>query len=316
MHPDGTIVLISHTRDPHAVAVHRRLTACGHPVRILDLAALPSRASLTVALGDGVRTLRCEVDGEAIDLAAARSFWWRRPRFPDLIAIGDPDARTFAANEWNEAIAGLWQLVGGRWMNPPARDDIATRKALQLRLAAEAGLRVPRTLMTSDPAAARAFIEREGVGRAIFKTFSCTHAVWRETRLVTREALEHLDAVRFAPVIFQEYVPAEADVRVTVVGDRIFAAAIDMSGASYPADFRPILGERTITPTELPRPVRAALRTVLDRLGLVFGAVDLRRTPAGDYVFFEVNTAGEFLFIEERTGQPITRAVAAWLAGR
>ena len=51
----------------------------------------------------------------------------------------------------------------------------------------------------------------------------------------------------------------------------------------------------------------------MKRLGLVYGAIDLRRTPAGDYVFLEVNTAGEFLFVEERTGQPIAAAVADWL---
>ena len=53
---------------------------------------------------------------------------------------------------------------------------------------------------------------------------------------------------------------------------------------------------------------------LLQRLGLVYGAIDMRRTPDGEYYFFEVNTAGEFLFIEDRTGQPIARAMADWLA--
>ena len=52
---------------------------------------------------------------------------------------------------------------------------------------------------------------------------------------------------------------------------------------------------------------------MLERLGLVYGAIDMRRTPDGEYYFFEVNTAGEFLFIEDRTGQPIARAIADWL---
>jgi len=46
----------------------------------------------------------------------------------------------------------------------------------------------------------------------------------------------------------------------------------------------------------------------------VYGAVDLRLTPEGDYVFLEVNPAGEWRFVEERTGQPITRSMAALLA--
>jgi len=57
------------------------------------------------------------------------------------------------------------------------------------------------------------------------------------------------------------------------------------------------------------------LLALLQRLGLVYGAIDMRRTPDGEYYFFEVNTAGEFLFVEDRTGQPIARAIADWLAG-
>ena len=40
----------------------------------------------------------------------------------------------------------------------------------------------------------------------------------------------------------------------------------------------------------------------------------MRRTPDGDHVFLEVNTAGEFLFVEERTAQPIARTLAELLA--
>ena len=41
-----------------------------------------------------------------------------------------------------------------------------------------------------------------------------------------------------------------------------------------------------------------ALRGVMRRLGLAFGAFDLRLTPEGEYVFLEVNPSGQFLFLE------------------
>ena len=53
------------------------------------------------------------------------------------------------------------------------------------------------------------------------------------------------------------------------------------------------------------------------RLGLVYGAIDLRLTPEGQYVFLEINPAGQFLYVERATGQPITAALAkALLEGR
>jgi hypothetical protein len=50
----------------------------------------------------------------------------------------------------------------------------------------------------------------------------------------------------------------------------------------------------------------------VDRLGLVYGAIDMRLTPDGRYVFLEVNPSGLWLFVEEPTGLPITDAVVDW----
>jgi glutathione synthase/RimK-type ligase-like ATP-grasp enzyme len=312
---DSLILIISHAKDPHARRVLQLLEQAGRGATLLDLSALPEATALTIAYDPaGVRRAILTASGsESVDLLAARSVWWRRPQVPNLSAIQDPDILAFTHNEWHEAIQGLWQLVPAPWMNPPPQDEVASRKALQLHLAARSGLGIPPTLITSDPAMAREFLERQGQRRTIFKTFSCTHAIWRETRLVEAGERELLEHVRWAPVIFQDYIEADADVRVTVVGDRVFAAAIDTSESDYRVDFRMSLGQARMTPTELPEPLTGRLLSFMRSLGLVYGAIDLRRTPSGDYVFLEVNTAGEFLFVEERTGLPIAQAVADWL---
>lgn len=308
------IIVISHRGDPHATAVIAELGRVGEEVHLIDLSELPDRARLTLdySASDGPE-VEWGANGGQVTLSAARAAWWRRPQYPDLAAISDADVHGFTANEWQEAINGVWQLLGARWMNPPARDEVASRKALQLSLATELGLRVPCTLMTSDPERARAFICANRPARTIFKTFSCTRAIWRETRLVGRDELAQLESVSVAPVIFQEYV-AGADLRVTAVGGRLFAAEIDSASTDYPVDFRMSLGQAPMRETTLPDAVSGALLALMDRLELVYGAIDLRRTPEGEHVFLEVNTAGEFLFVEERTGLPITRAIADWLA--
>jgi glutathione synthase/RimK-type ligase-like ATP-grasp enzyme len=308
------IVVISHPDDVHATRVLDSLRRDGHETLLLDISELPERASLTIdyQTARGPR-LAYRTNGRAVDLSTARSVWWRRPQAPVLGSMTD-DVYAFAFNEWQEALNGLWQLMDAPWMNPPAKDEVAARKALQLRVAAEVGLRTPRTVMTSDPAVAREFVARQGIGKTIFKTFSCTHAIWRETRLVRETELDILDEVRHAPVIFQEYIAGAADLRITVVGDKMFPAAIHSFGTDYEVDFRMSLGQCRTEPTELPPHVSDALMKLMRRLGLVYGAIDVRRTPDGEYVFLEVNTAGEFLFVEERTGQPIAAAVAGWLA--
>jgi D-alanine-D-alanine ligase-like ATP-grasp enzyme len=114
-------------------------------------------------------------------------------------------------------------------------------------------------------------------------------------------------------VTFQEYVPG-VDLRVTVVGDQVFTAEIDATATSYPVDMRMVLDEAAMRPAGLPAAVEKSLLALTQRLGLTFGAADLRRRPDGRHVFLELNPAGQWLFVEARTGQPITSAVAGLLA--
>ena len=119
----------------------------------------------------------------------------------------------------------------------PACDEAATHKPWQLTLAERLGSRVPRTCITSDPARARAFVESVRPGRPS-SSRSATRADWRATRLVRRRSSVAFDVVRYAPVIFQEYVEAGVDVRGHRRRPPTFATAIHVSDTDYPADFR------------------------------------------------------------------------------
>jgi hypothetical protein len=61
---------------------------------------------------------------------------------------------------------------------------------------------------------------------------------------------------------------------------------------------------------ELPPETAAKLHELMGCLGLTYGAIDLRLMPEGRYVFLEVNPAGQFLYIEQATDQPIAAALA------
>src|SRR5262249_32165030 len=134
--------------------------------------------------------------------------------------------------------------------------------------------------------------------------------------LLRTDELDLLHLVRHAPVIFQQYVPAVYDLRVTIVGSSVFPAAIHSQDTAYPVDCRIDIAHARIDPVELPVELEKQLLELTRRLGLVYGAVDLRLTPDGPYVFLEINPAGQFLYIEAATGQPIAAAMAAELVDR
>ena len=173
---------------------------------------------------------------------------------------------------------------------------------------------IPRTLITNDPGKALSFVAEVGENRVIYKAFTGTEQEWRETRLLKTEEQALLDNVKFAPVIFQEYIDADIDLRITCLGEEIFAAAIYSQETSYKVDFRVDWSDTRVEPIELPDSVAELLKAFMKKIGLVYGAIDMRRTPDGDYVFLEVNPSGQWLFIEAKTGQPITSTLARMLA--
>ncbi|MGH9284414.1 MAG: MvdC/MvdD family ATP grasp protein [Acidimicrobiales bacterium] len=307
------ILAVTHPDDVHAHAVLAELARLGATAVVVDLSRFPAHAGLSLGYG-GAGGFSFEAGGgPALDLDQVEAVWWRRPQPFTIDGVGGTESWQFAYAECQEAFDGLWYAIGARLVNHPALDQVAHKKSLQLRVAEALGLAVPPTLVTNDPARAADFAANHGPGGTVYKPFQATERQWRETRLLRDGELALLDQVRHAPVIFQRYV-AGTDIRVTIVGERLFPAAIDVAGGSYPVDFR-FNHELRITETELPGPVSTGLLALMDNLGLVFGAVDLRRTPDGDHFFLEVNPAGQWLFVEDKTAQPISRALAEVLVG-
>jgi glutathione synthase/RimK-type ligase-like ATP-grasp enzyme len=313
------ILVVSSPSDAHATAVRTELSRMGQDSRLLDLRTFPTRLDLSLHYEThraAPRRVRCR-DGCDLDLREVSAVWWRRPQTFELDgSLVRPSYRAFAYNECHEAWAGLWHTLDAFWVNPPLNDEVAARKAYQLDVARWVGLTIPETLITNDPAEARRFVAAHRSGGVIYKAFSATEQEWRETRLFGDAEESLLEQVRHAPVIFQEYVPAGVDLRVTVVGEAMFAAAIYSQETSYRFDFRIDMNAARVEPFELPDETCGGLLRLMRRLGLQYGAIDLRRTPDGGIVFLEINPAGQWLFIEDRTRQPITTAMAHLLARR
>ncbi|MEO3872231.1 hypothetical protein ABGB18_25750 [Nonomuraea sp. B12E4] len=114
-------------------------------------------------------------------------------------------------------------------------------------------------------------------------------------------------------VLFQELVPAALDLRVTLVGSETFGCAIHSQRGESPLDWR-LDQSVPMTQHQLDPHTESALHQVRERLGLQYGAADLRLTPDGVPVFLEINPCPEFSFAEHRVGAPISRALAGLLS--
>lgn len=305
------ILIVSHLADEHAKAVIRVLESRNANVLLFDTSQFPKNLKVNISHETGS-------PGKYLvntnDFSSVNAVWWRRPqsfRLEDDIQVAED--RNFAFGECQAAISGLYSCLDANWINNPERDEIAARKVFQLKIAAGLGFKIPKTLITNDPAEALTFIDRQGERGTIYKAFSATEKSWRETRLLKQEERSQIEAVQYAPVIFQEHIKADIDLRITVINQSVFAAEILSGNTSYKVDFRMTMHEAEIRSHTLPDDLEKKIISFVKKLGLIYGAIDMRLTPSGEYVFLEINPAGQWLFIEERTGQPITQTLAEQL---
>ena len=259
--------------------------------------------------------------GEQVSTAEVRAVWARKLWSPRMSDDLDERYRSMCVNESVAALEGfLDALHDARWVNDLERQRAAENKQRQLRLAVRAGLRVPRTLVTNDPVAARQFFaetEGETVAKLLRPLAVSMDAAqpFVYTNRVREEDLNGAETLRHSPMVFQELIPKARELRVAYVAGEAYAAALDASGTSRGrTDWRRAApDECRWEKAQLPDEVSSGLRVLMLELGLVFGAIDLICTPSGEHVFLEVNPSGEWGMLERDLGLPISEAIAGAL---
>lgn len=230
--------------------------------------------------------------------------------------------RAFAYAEARRGFGGVLTALGVSgclWVNDPVAAARAEYKPVQLAAASACGLAIPETLITSDPQAAYAWAM--DLGRPIiYKPLGgIWHADERQVRALYTSPVEHLDTLRDPALaltahMFQEKVSKQFEVRAVVVGPKVFAVRIDAGSEQARIDWRSDYDALTYAPADLPGDVTTALIELHERLGLIYGAVDLICDAGGQWVFLETNQGGEWAWLASETGAPIGEALADVMA--
>ncbi|MFI6811477.1 ATP-dependent carboxylate-amine ligase [Nonomuraea sp. NPDC050328] len=314
------ILILSEPGDTTAGLVVPRLTG---PCLWWDPASFPGESRITASLAGGERRIVLTTGGVPYDLGQVSAIWDRRPGQPRIpVVVTDPAHREWAASTAAELLEGVWASLPARRL-PGRREDVrlAQNKLVHLARAAELGFSVPETVMTNDPAELAPFWERTGGELVTKTTYPADLTLYGErhhayTSAADRRHLRARHRLRHAPAILQPNVPKAVELRVTVVGERVFTAEIDsQAGASTRQDWRHYedSAER-YRAGKLPGEVEARCVELVRSFGLSFGALDLIVTPEGEHVFVDLNPNGQWAWIEDLTGLPISAAVAEWLA--
>ncbi|WP_186768030.1 ATP-grasp ribosomal peptide maturase [Streptomyces qinzhouensis] len=303
------VVVLTELDDPTADYVIRELNERGTPVVRFDPGVDAVQLSALVMPG-------CAWSGplrigeRALDLGTVRAVYYRRPSRFTAPGSLNAQERAFVTAHARHGLGGILGALDCLYVNHPHRNLAAEFKPLQMAEAARAGLAVPPTLITNDPEEARIFSRqhKQVVYKPLWSTAYVQDGEHRTIWVRTLDEDEISEGVGACPHLFQRAVDKVADVRIAVVGSRMFATLVTVDGDHL--DWRWDYGRVSFHPVDVPAGIRAGLRTLMASLDLAFGAFDFGIDQDGRWWMYECNPNGQWAFVDAPTRTAIAAALA------
>ncbi|UCH95272.1 MAG: MvdC family ATP-grasp ribosomal peptide maturase [Candidatus Aminicenantes bacterium] len=316
-----TVLLLTHSKDYYTIdRVERAIGRKGcRPFRF-DTDKFPEQVKLSIHLDQGevVLSLQEEHQQQKFYAKDVYSVWLRKIGTPYIPENMDPLLRKGCIKESGEVLEIFLKVFDSvRWID---RLDIvreAEDKLYQLRTAHWVGIVTPRTLITNDPQAVQDFYHSlEGnIAAKMLTPLTISmegNTPFVHTSRIEPEDLRHLESLRHSPMVFQEYIPKEYELRIIYVDGQLFTGALHWKNpGETPVDWRTadqeiFKWEHFNAADDFANKIRAFMK----QMGLYFGALDVILTPGGQYVFLEVNPTGEWGMLERDLGLNISDAIA------
>ena len=311
------VLILSNREDITADYVVLELTRRNVPFFRFNTEDYPLKVQLSLNLEEASFAGAFIRREEVFHVEEFRSVWYRRPSPPSFDSLPlDSGLKAFCTKESFYALEGLWASLNCFWVSDPFKIRKAENKPYQLKLATELGFKIPSTLISSSAAEIMGFIEKNPLGVIIKPVRTGVFKEGSGEKLIFTSSLKAFDAEKYCssvkiPSIYQEQLPKEYDIRVTLIGDRVFATEIHSQDYKDSiVDWRK--GENpkiTHKKHKLPQDIEQNCIRLMTKLGLEFSAIDLVMTPDHEYYFLEINPNGQWAWIEQRTGYQLTEAL-------
>lgn len=260
-----------------------------------------------------LRVAGSEIASEEITGVWTRGLGLKRP-------AGLAGAENLIHAEWHTFLNYLGEWARhAKWANHLDALIASGNKLRQLALASQLGFDVPRSLITTDSATAREFLNEERC--LIIKRMSQGNAWENADRILFAKKLSaedecYLDNLGPAPVFLQSMKEKKVELRTIVVGERVFSAGFAASEHEQTSvDTRHwYTTDDSYFGYKLSPEIEHMAVELTKSLGLTYGALDLIVDHNERVTFLELNNAGQWGWIEAATGFSITQSIIQELA--
>ncbi|WP_294278216.1 MvdC/MvdD family ATP grasp protein [uncultured Chryseobacterium sp.] len=324
---NNKILIITHTGDNFSIEkVTEYIEHNGFEVIRFDVDLYPMQNRLTTAFEDGSWISILETAEAKYRLDDIAAVWYRRAYNIGNGLKEEMDAKFYGAamGEIRNTLFGFLESIDAYSLGKPSVYRRLDSKEEQLKIAEKIGLKIPETCMTNNPEQARQFILKH---KNVIGKMQTGFAIYEDgvenvvfTNVIDKDKLEELDSLQYCPMQFQTRLEKKKELRVTVVGQDIYAFEIDsQKSEAAKVDWRKD-GLNLIdqwVETQLPREIERKLLELLDVYHVDYGAIDIILTPEDEYYFIEINAAGEFFWLDNLTdGNLISKSIADLLCDK
>lgn len=313
-------------RDPHVESVVTRLTKRGIACEVLEYDD-DTDVSLVQEPGGLIST---SVNGNVIGNTCLiwnrlklyeGGFYFTAPEeLPEESLAEWRRAAAFRATEWRTLYLLITLLHAPQTVNNPLTAG-RMPKAFQQLIANAAGLLTPPTLVTNNRAESLKYVE--SWKQAVMKSFSGTLIRGKEgdsppcygamTVAVSGEVVQKAQDAQFkaCPHMLQAAIQKSYEVRIVVVGERLFPFSINSQEKEYTkTDWR--YGNYTLDfkETSIPDEIRKKILRFMKMFDLFSGSFDFIVDEEGNYHFLECNQDGQWLWLDDVVNGKIADAFA------
>lgn len=299
-----------------------------------DIARAHQSSGAVFSISKDEVSVRLNIDGEAIDTSEIKVVWFRRWAYTADVSVprlfSEPSYRTesnvfFASNHIFKELQGVTKflfstLASSKWLGEPK--SAAPNKLQVLKMATEAGLDVPDTLVTADVNELQRFIKKHGavITKPIGDMLLCNfdeRQFATYTSVIDDEFLANHSRQASFPSLYQERLEKKYEIRTFYLDGVCYSMAMfTQQKANTQGDFRKYCYEDPVrdVPYQLPASIEAAIRKLMEALSLDTGSIDIVRTNDGRFVFLEVNPVGQFGMVSVPCNYNLEQKVAKYLA--
>lgn len=322
---DKYVLILTHDFDPEVTLLTIKLRSRGIDcvrLNINDIAneKLKVRYSLTPDCPRAdikFDVAQYELEPSRISAVLLRQFDLNEVNF-----CGNELERAFSFQQWASAFQILQRNLTCEWISNPDATIESSDRIKQLSAANKIGFDIPPTMITNDSTTAKEFYSLHDrsvvlkalhhhsiiVGTKIFSAYA---------RAINDSELLMLDKyLASAPCVLQKRLAKRSELRVTVIGEEVFAAELGKNflREDHDIDIHHHLSSNNF-PIEnvkhLPDRIHNGCISLVKSLGLKYGAIDFAvEKDSNQPVFLEINPTGEWYWIEAKTGLRMTEAVA------